>query len=95
MKKRVVVTVLALVAAAAVFGAGGTEAPAVKPQALEKIVYMETGFHGNEANIPPFVEHFKKLTGITLEIQPVSSSGSDEIMIARFMAGVLPDICKP
>ncbi len=94
MKKKVLVAVLALVAATAAFGAGGSET-AAQPQALEKIVYMETSFHGEEANIPPFVEQFKKITGVTLEIQPVSSSGSDEIMIARFMAGDFPDLARP
>ena len=94
MKTKVLVTVLALVAAAAVFGAGGSE-PAARTQALEKIVYMETSFHGEEDTIAPFVEQFKKITGITLEIQPVSSSGSDEIMIARFMAGDFPDLARP
>ncbi len=92
--KRILATALALAAAAAVFAAGGSETAAA-PQALDKIVYMETGFHGEEHRIPPFVAHFKKLTGLTLEIQPVSSSGTTEIMIARFMAGDFPDIAKP
>ncbi len=94
IKMKVLVMALALVAAAAAFATGEPEA-AAKAQALEKIVYMETSFHGEESRIAPFVAQFKKITGITLEIQPVSSSGSDEIMIARFMAGDFPDIARP
>jgi ABC-type glycerol-3-phosphate transport system substrate-binding protein len=91
-KKKALVTLLALVAAAVVYGAPASET-AAKP--LDKIVYMETSFHGEEARIAPFVAQFKKITGVTLEIQPVSSLGSDEIMIARFMAGDFPDIARP
>lgn len=61
---------------------------------MDKIVYLSVGLHDKPEHHGAWAAEFKRITGVDVVLQTVSSKDAAEGMMARFMAGEFPDVVK-
>jgi ABC-type glycerol-3-phosphate transport system substrate-binding protein len=93
MKKLFLILSMGLVLCASVWAAGEGEKEAAAPK-MDKIVYLSVTLHDNPELLPAWEAEFKRITGVEVEMKTVSSKSATDLMMAQFMAGEFPDVCK-
>ncbi len=91
MKKLILFLAALSVVCGAAGASGGREAVAPK---MERIVFLTTEYHDNPELHDAWEAEFKRLTGVDVELRTVSSKSANDLMMAQFMAGDFPDVCK-
>lgn len=91
MKRIVAVLSLLLVVTLALSAAGQQEK---KAAGTDRIVYLSNDYHDSPDVLPAWAQEFKRITGVDVVLQTVSSKDAGEGMMTRFMAGDLPDVVK-
>lgn len=97
MKKALIFLLVCLVPM--VLFAGGSQDDSAEKEVIvledmEKIVFLSASHHDNPDALPLWAAEFKALTGVDVVLKTVSSKDSGEAMMAKFMAGEIPDIVK-
>ena len=93
MKKILFALTMGLVLCVSLWASGEGEKEAAAPK-MEKIVYLSVLLHDNPELHDAWTAEFKRITGVDVEMKTVSSKSANDQMMAQFMAGEFPDVCK-